>query len=78
MKNKRPISAANQMEKEEPSSSRDDTAAAQGGPAQGGPLQMLAAAPAPSPAYRQRARTKYRGVTKTSGTHSGVEKYDVQ
>ena len=29
-------------------------------------------------AYRQRAATTYRGVTKTSGTNSGVEKYDVQ
>ena len=29
-------------------------------------------------AYRQRAATKFRGVTKTSGTNSGVEKYDVQ
>lgn len=28
--------------------------------------------------YRQREATQYRGVTKTSGTNSGMEKYDVQ
>lgn len=31
-----------------------------------------------SNAYRQREATHYKGVTKTSGTNTGVEKYDVQ
>lgn len=28
--------------------------------------------------YRHREATNYKGVTKTSGTNSGIEKYDVQ
>lgn len=28
--------------------------------------------------YRQRKATQFRGVTKTSGTNSGLEKFDVQ
>ena len=32
----------------------------------------------PRPVRRQRESTQYRGVTKTSGTNSGVEKFDVQ
>ncbi|GAB4818237.1 hypothetical protein N2152v2_005283 [Parachlorella kessleri] len=34
--------------------------------------------PAASLSYRQREATQFRGVTKTSGTNSGVEKFDVQ
>ena len=32
----------------------------------------------PSVAYRQREPTQYRGVTRTSGTNTGLEKFDVQ
>ena len=28
--------------------------------------------------YRQREATQYRGVTRTSGTNSGLQKFDVQ
>lgn len=28
--------------------------------------------------YRQRAPTSYRGVTRTSGTNTGLQKFDVQ
>ena len=31
-----------------------------------------------SNSYRQREATHYKGVTKTSGINSGMEKYDVQ
>ena len=45
-------------------------------PSEPAPLAATRASGATS--YRQRAATQWRGVTKTSGTNSGVEKFDVQ
>lgn len=42
------------------------------------PTQQRARSAHAPVSYRQREPTKYRGVTKTSGTNSGIEKYDVQ
>lgn len=35
-------------------------------------------APHAGGSYRQRAPTNFRGVTRTSGTNSGLQKFDVQ
>lgn len=56
-------------------------AALQAAPAQQQHPQQQQPAPPHAPAsgsYRQRAPTSFRGVTRTSGTNSGLHKFDVQ
>ncbi|KDD72473.1 hypothetical protein H632_c3299p0, partial [Helicosporidium sp. ATCC 50920] len=62
-------------------------AAGAGKPAGATPQSVAALVPAMIPggtgagsssSYRQREATQFRGVTRTSGTNSGMEKYDLQ